>query len=269
MLVALAAVVWPAVLTALSASGGNMPAFADIRTRMSLQTRLLLYPPAAPSKPDTAAVIFFSGDRGWPVLHQELAAKMASEGRYVVGIDSTEFFTRMIEPTDWVSDLKTLRTFVNGKAGKEPDAPILLVGFTYGAEMIPYILRRSGTGGVAGALLIEPDGNGAAVCRVGVQLKLAPGPAEAFDVAAELRALPKSFGVVLMEGELDIESTARTLADAVPGPHKYVNIPGADRQFHDARDAFYSMVSQSLAWLEGARNGPDPTLPPGEKPEPR
>jgi len=63
---------------------------------------------------------------------------------------------------------------------------------------------------------------------------------------------------VFMQGEKDTESRAATLADMVRGPHKFVSIPAADKQFHDVRDVYFSLVGQALGWIEGPH-------PPGEE----
>jgi hypothetical protein len=230
--------------------GAGLPPLATVKTRMSTKTQLMLYPPTAPPKADAASVLFFSGDWGWVPLAQEMAARMAAEGRYVVGIDSTGYFGRKLDPSDWVVDLKTLRGFLNEKAGRPAGSPVTVVGFTYGAEMVPYVLNRGGVEGIAGTLLIGPDREGTSIYRIAVQLHLPAPPDEGFDVAEEMRRLPP-IPVVLIEGALDTYSQARSFLDLLRGPRKYVPIVGADRHFRQTRDTYFTLVSQALAWIEG------------------
>jgi hypothetical protein len=180
-----------------------------------------------------------------------MASHLAREGRAVIGIDSTTYFGRKLEPNDWTRDLKTLRTYANEKAGLPAESPVLLIGFTYGGELIPYMLNRGGAEGFAGALMIGPDHVGQVIYRASVQLRLPSPPDETFDVAEELRRM-KPIPVVLMEGALDTFSEARTLLGSLTGPRKYVPVVGADRQFKQARETFFTLLSQAMVWLEGS-----------------
>jgi hypothetical protein len=244
----------------------NTPTVTSLRLRMGVVGQIFLYPPTVPMSEGAGAVLFFSGDWGWKPVQQETASWLANHGRYVVGIDSTEYFSRRLEPSDWVRDLKTLRAFVNEKAGLPPERPVLLVGFTWGAELVPYMLNRGGAQGFAGALLIGPDEDSACVYRVTLQMKsrgIIPSPLdEQFSVPDELRRMAP-MPAVFMQGELDTESRAAALVGLVRGPHKFVSIPGADKQFRDVRDVYFSLVGQALTWIEG------PHPPGGETSAPR
>jgi len=232
----------------------NTPTVTSLRLRMGVPSQIFLYPPTVPMSEGAGAVLFFSGDWGWKPVQQETASWLANHGRYVVGIDATEYFSRRLEPSDWVRDLKTLRAFVNEKAGLPAERPVLLVGYTWGAELVPYMLNRGGAQGFAGALLIGPDEDSACVYRVTLQMKsrgIIPSPPdEQFSVPDELRRMAP-IPTVFMQGEEDTESRAATLAGLVRGPHTFVSIPGADKQFHDVRDVYFSLVAQALAWIEG------------------
>ena len=244
----------------------NMPATTSLRLRMDLVGQIFLYPPTVPMTQGAGAVLFFSSDWGWKPLQQETASWLANHGRYVVGIDATTYFSRILEPSDWARDLKTLRAFANEKAGLPAATPVLLVGFAWGAELVPYMLNRGGAQGFAGALLIGPDEDSACVYRASLQMKsrgIIPSPlAEQFSVPDELRRMAP-IPTVFMQGEKDTESRAATLAELVRGPHRLVSIPAADKQFHDVRDVYFSLVGQALAWIEG------PHPPAGEPSAPR
>ena len=254
-------VVVAASVTAGAAEPLLTPTITTIKTRMGSQADIFVYAPVGQPKPGTDAVIFFSGDWGWRPLQQEMASRLAREGRAVIGIDSTAYFGRKLEPIDWTRDLKTLRTFANEKAGLPAESPVLLIGFTYGGELIPFMLNRGGAAGFAGALLIGPDHEGQVIYRASVQLRL-PSPAdETFNVGEELRRM-KPMPMVLMEGALDTLSEARSLLESLSGPRRYVPVVGADRQFKQARDTYFTLVSQAMAWLEGPHPPGDSTLAP-------
>src|SRR5256885_14538363 len=78
------------------------------------QLTAFLYAPKEPrtTRPDGSPVIFYSGDWGWMPMQQDAASYLASTGRFVLGIDSAQFFTS-VEPRDVLTaDLGKFRSFV-------------------------------------------------------------------------------------------------------------------------------------------------------------
>ena len=219
---------------------------------------LLYVPPAAtgtekaPAQPAPARlpVLFYSGEWGWRPLQQDAASALAASGRYVLGIDSAEYFTQKIEPAILVSEFQRFKNYLNERSGRPKGAPIVLVGFAAGAEIIPYILNRVGAEGVRGVVLIAPDKKGASVFRVSIQLRMDSPPDETFDVEAELSRMAP-VPVVLMEGTLDPHSEAKALSAVPRGPHKYAPVVGGDRQFKEVRDGFFRLLDDSLRWIDG------------------
>ncbi len=240
-----------------------IPKTVYLKTSMDPQTASYLYaPPMTESKPGEAAaggraparpaaVILFSGEWGWKPLPQDACSHLAAEGRHVLGIDSSEYFKKATTGPALAGDLEVFRTYVNEQAGKGKGEPVLLIGYSYGAEMVPYILNRGGGAGVKGILLVAPDRSGAAVCRVTVLLKMPGPPEEAFDVGEEIKGMPP-IPVAIMQGALDSLAAAPALLPLARGPRLYVPIEGGDRQFRQVRDLFFGQVSQSLRWLETA-----------------
>lgn len=214
--------------------------------------------PDATPAPPPVPVIFISGEWGWRPLPQDIASLLAAEGRTVLGIDSSDYFKKMLDRTAWASDLEVFRALVNEKAGRPKDAPVILAGHAYGAEMIPYILNRAGTAGVLGALLVAPGARGAATYRVAIQLKLPPPEDEAFDVAYEMHRLPP-IPVVAIQGTVDQEGAAKELVEMLRGPRLFVPIVGGDRQFRGSKDLFFPQVTQALRWIEEKAAAPPPS----------
>lgn len=222
----------------------------------------------AVTRPEPAAaplpVLFYSGEFGWTQIHQETATRLAQQGRYVLGVDLPTYFQKDVESSVLAADFATFRATLNSKAGRPADAPLLLAGFGYGAEMIPYVLNRSGTRGVQGALLMAPDQDGAKVFRASILLKMPSPPAEVFDVGDEIRHLAP-IPVVFLDGANDDRARGRAFFKQVKGPRRYVPIPGGDHQFHDARDLYFEQVINSLRWLETQTSGarpPEAPVPP-------
>lgn len=214
-------------------------------------------PAVAGSPGPLLPVLFYSGEWGWTQIHQETATRLALQGRYVLGLDTTTYFQNNAERPALAADFETLRATLNAKAGRARDAPLLLVGFGYGAEMIPYVLNRAGVRGVQGALLMAPDLDGAKVYRVSIQLKLPSPASEVFAVADEIRGLPP-MPVAFLDGENDERAQGRAFFKLVKGPRRYVPIPGADHQFHEARVFYFDQVASCLRWLETQTFGARP-----------
>lgn len=221
--------------------------------------RVLLYAPKAAETGRSAAtpVIFYSGEWGWRPLQQDIASYLASNGRFVLGMDSTEYFASLVPAKALAADFEKFRGFVNERAGRPANAQVILVGFAFGAELIPYLMNETRAPGVKGAVLIAPDTKGAKVYRVTVQLKMDSPPEEQFDVGQEIERMAP-LPVVLMEGTLDKDSAAKALVDSPRGPHKYVAVEGGDRQFHDVRAAFLAVLLDALHWIDQSPTPPGP-----------
>lgn len=217
--------------------------------------------------PSGTPVMFYSGEWGWTPLQQDAASSLAASGRHVLGIDSAEYFGKTIPPEIMAAEFERFRGFLNERAGRPKDAPVILVGFAAGAEIIPYLLNRVAPKSARGVALISPDRKGASVFRVSIQLRMDSPPDETFDVETELRRMAP-VPVVLMEGSLDPHSEAKALSPVPRGPSKYAPVIGGDRQFHDVRDGFFRLLDDALRWIDGeAAPGPGPA--PGTPAPPR
>src|SRR5262245_12856628 len=219
---------------------------------------------AGGSSPAGLPVIFYSGEWGWRPLQQDAASALAASGRYVLGIDSAEYFAKKIEPAALVSEFQRLKAYVNERSGRAKESPVILVGFAAGAEIIPYVLNRAGAEGVRGIVLIAPDRKGASVFRVSIQLRMESPPDEVFDVEAELRRMAP-IPVALIEGTLDPHSEAKALSTVPRGPHKYAPVVGGDRSFKEVRESFFRLLDDALRWIHspaaGSPQGPGPVTP--------
>lgn len=242
----------------------QVPEQKVFRTESHPQLRSFLYAPRPAEgtegtlprpAPSGTPVIFYSGEWGWTPLQQDAASSLSAAGRYILGIDSPEYFNRMIPADILAVEFERFRGFLNERASRPKDAPVILVGFAAGAEIVPYLLNRIGPAGVRGVVLIAPDKKGAHVFRVSVQLRMDSPPEETFDVEAELRRMAP-LPVVLMEGSLDPRSQAKALSETPRGPHKYAPVVGGDRQFHEVRDGFFRLLDDALLWIEGTAGPP-------------
>ncbi|HKN47394.1 MAG TPA: AcvB/VirJ family lysyl-phosphatidylglycerol hydrolase, partial [Candidatus Polarisedimenticolia bacterium] len=70
------------------------------------------------------AVVVFSGDWGWTPILEDTATVLAQQGRPVLGVDSTQYFLKMLDDAGLAADLAMLRTTLNQQAGRQPGAPM-------------------------------------------------------------------------------------------------------------------------------------------------
>ena len=108
-------------------------------------------PPAAVSdlpiievaaQPGTSSELFavlLSGDGGWAGLDKEVAAALAKSGVPVVGIDSLRYFWTPRTPASAAADMDRLVRFYAAR-WKKPKA--LLIGYSQGADVLPFIVNR-------------------------------------------------------------------------------------------------------------------------------
>lgn len=88
-----------------------------------------------PAKLDPAAplVVIYSGDGGWAGFDRKVAAELARRGHEVAGISSLEYFWQRRDPPEAARDLQRL---LEERAGERN---ILLVGYSFGADVLPFI----------------------------------------------------------------------------------------------------------------------------------
>ena len=227
-----------------------------LKTSTDPKTRAYYYAPPAAEEgvydgagSGPAPVIFFSGLWGWRPLVQDSAFRLASHGHPVLGVDSPGYFKKLVGDAERAKDLRLFIATVNEQAGRTAKTPVILVGFDYGADMIPYMINQAGTGGIMGLVLISPGEKTGAVFRVALQLDMPIPEEEQVSVSQEVEKLPP-LPVALVYGSREKESPAQALSQLLRGPKKMVRVPRADHNFRDARDAYFSDLVKTLAWLQ-------------------
>jgi len=108
-------------------------------------------PPAAVSdlpvievaaQPGTSSELFavlLSGDGGWAGLDKEVAAALSKSGVPVVGIDSLRYFWTPRTPASAAADMDRLVRFYASRWKKQK---ALLIGYSQGADVLPFIVNR-------------------------------------------------------------------------------------------------------------------------------
>ncbi len=84
-------------------------------------------------------VIFYSGDGGWRDIDKKIGAYLADQGYPVIGIDSLRYFWREKKPEAMAADLDRLIRHYRGLAKNNG---VILVGYSFGADVLPFMINR-------------------------------------------------------------------------------------------------------------------------------
>ena len=173
---------------------------ADVFAKLGLPLQLKLLP-----RP-RAWLLFVSGDGGWSKLDQVLVERLAKGGVATVAINTLKYFWNKKEPGTAAADLRRLYDIL-----KEDGAPIFAGGYSFGAEVVPFMVARQEmkSGSFAGMVLIGPGPF--ATWEVSpldwLRTKEKESPDKVFDQVEALGTLP----VLCLYGEEDKQSICRPL----------------------------------------------------------
>jgi len=119
--------------------------------------------PASAGNSGTRFAVFLSGDGGWASIDKRVAAALAKDGVPVVGIDSLRYFWSARTPEGVAADLDRVIRYY---AARWKRSEVLLVGYSQGADVLPFAFNRL------------PDASRA---RVRLTTLLGPGQQAAFE----------------------------------------------------------------------------------------
>jgi type IV secretory pathway VirJ component len=88
---------------------------------------------------DAPIALLISGDGGWYGFEQSIADKLAIQGIPTIGLDSKKYFWNRRTPEGTASDMIKALNFYSKEWGRER---FLLIGYSLGAEIIPFITSR-------------------------------------------------------------------------------------------------------------------------------
>lgn len=91
--------------------------------------------------PDKEApvALLISGDGGWYGFEQQIADNLAKHGIPTIGLDSKKYFWNRKTPEETASDIAKALNFYGIQWGR---TKYVLVGYSLGAEIVPFILNR-------------------------------------------------------------------------------------------------------------------------------
>ncbi|MCO5063147.1 MAG: virulence factor family protein [Rhizobiaceae bacterium] len=81
-----------------------------------------------------AVAILISGDGGWRDLDKTMGEWLSTQGVHVVGLDSLHYFWSRRTPQELATDLAALVK----DADPQQKLPVLLIGYSFGADTIPF-----------------------------------------------------------------------------------------------------------------------------------
>ena len=103
--------------------------------------------------------LLLTGDGGWAGLDQELAARLAASGVPTVGLNSLKYFWKQRTPDETAQDVARIVRHYLSAWNKQR---VLLVGYSFGADVLPFVVNRLPPdlrAKVASVSLLGIDGN--------------------------------------------------------------------------------------------------------------
>ncbi|ASR42111.1 hypothetical protein BEN78_00475 [Xanthomonas citri pv. mangiferaeindicae] len=179
---------------------------------------LVEVPAHGPAQPMFA--ILLSGDGGWAGLDTEVADALAARGIAVVGFDSLRYFWSARTPDGLARDIDRV---VRSYAARWGRARVLLIGYSQGADVLPFAVNRlppATRAMVARTVLIGLGRRASFEFHVGNWLS-ANDP-DALEIAPEVMRLSADRALCI-EGEGDDDATCATLP---PGHVTVRTLPG-------------------------------------------
>ena len=88
-----------------------------------------------------AFAVLLSGDGGWAGIDKDLAAWLAARGVAVVGLDSLRYFWTARTPAQTAHDVERIIEHYARQWGRRR---VLLIGYSQGADVLPFVINRLG-----------------------------------------------------------------------------------------------------------------------------
>ncbi|WP_295549524.1 AcvB/VirJ family lysyl-phosphatidylglycerol hydrolase [uncultured Pseudacidovorax sp.] len=89
--------------------------------------------------PGKRFAVLVSGDGGWASIDKRLAAALAKDGIPVAGLDSLRYFWTRRTPEGVAADLDRLIRYYAARWGR---SEVLLLGYSQGADVLPFVYNR-------------------------------------------------------------------------------------------------------------------------------
>lgn len=231
-----------------SVAAAESPSSVKVTTSRG-ELDLLIFAPPAGSAAAKPVVLFTSGEGGWRRFDDVIAGYLAGLGYWVGGVDAMDYFW---QPQDdrqaLANDFRACDSALAKAAGRGVDGPLVLGGFSFGADLAPWLAGAGGWGNrVRGLLMIGPDETGSLAFRLSEILGF-ESKEHVYSVAEALRGLPRT-PVAFIHGEKDGGSAAQSLHERAGDPRKLIVIAGADHHYSGHEERLRAALGDAMAWI--------------------
>jgi type IV secretory pathway VirJ component len=96
-------------------------------------------PAASTGRPSSLFAVLLSGDGGWAGIDKSLGAAFAAQGIPVAGFDSLRYFWSARTPEGLAADVDRVIRYYAARWGRDE---VVLVGYSQGADVLPFALNR-------------------------------------------------------------------------------------------------------------------------------
>lgn len=247
----------------VEAASATDPYPARVATSRGEFQLLVHEPPEGASAPGAARplVLLISGEGGWRAFDVLVAGWLREAGFWVGGVDIKPYFQKPQDDRRALSaDFRAYAAALADAAGVRPDTPVILAGFSFGADLAPWI---AGAGGwektVRGLVMIGPDETGSLEYRL-LEILGAQPTSHVFSVADALESAA-AFPVLFLHASDDRTSAAPALAERFRGARKLAVVPEAGHHFAGHEAELQSALLEGLEWLSRARAQAPPRSP--------
>ena len=204
-------------------------------------------------------LLLISGEGGWRNFDQRLAGYFQKDGFWVGGVDCLKYFWKAQDDRRALaSDMRAYARTLARAAGRAEDSRLILAGFSFGADLAPWVAGGGGWGNrIAGLIMLGPDDVGSLQFRV-LEIMGFEQHDHIFQVSEAL-ASSRGIPVLFIHGGDDENSSAPHLAVAAASPKKLLTIPKADHHFSGKEAELRRSLVEGVDWLLGL----DPPVSPG------
>ena len=240
----------PIVIAALSGcaalAGPPITATVPVKTSRG-DYRLMVYAPKEDR--NRPPVLLMSGEGGWRHFDQMLAGYFRDAGHWVGGMDSLKYFWHAQDDRQLLaSDIRVYIRELLKSAGRPPGSPVILAGFSFGADLAPWV---AGAGGwedhLAGLVMLGPDKVGSLQFRV-LEVFGFEEKDHVFPVADALSSV-KGIPILFIHGGKDPHSDAPPLFATAPLPKKLLTVPDCDHHFSGHEEDLRDTLQEGLRWI--------------------
>lgn len=171
-------------------------------------------------------VLIISGDGGWNSFSKQLADSYSSNGNPVIGFNSLKYFWKKKTPQETANDITALLNKYSLEWNKRN---IIICGFSFGADVTPFIYRHlpdNLKNKISLIQLISPASFTDFEIHVSDLIGL-KNPVRAMNIASEVKLM--NVPVICYYGDLEVEKPLQEIQKAnyktivLPGDHYYKN----------------------------------------------